>query len=82
METATLTMIHTISGGGIGGGGIGGGEVIMDSYGKTWQKINDTGYQRLEDRFYWHMDPRHVNHVMNAMPPTVEDLAYAKIYYK
>ena len=71
METAILTMFHVVPG----------GEVIVDGCGKSWQKINDTGYQRVEDAFYWHMDPRHTNHVMNAFPPSVEALAYARKYY-
>ena len=57
-------------------------EIIVDGRGKAWKKITDTmGYMRLEDNFYWHMDPRHINHVMNAFPPTVEEFAYAKKYY-
>ena len=71
METTCVDIFHVSPG----------GEVIVDGCGKSWQKISDTGYQRVEDAFYWHMDPRHTNHVMNAFPPSVEELAYARKYY-
>ena len=39
METTCVDIFHVIPG----------GEVIVDGCGKSWQKISDTGYQRVED---------------------------------
>lgn len=57
------------------------GQIIMDSYGKQWKQMTATGYMRLEDRFYWPADPRHTNHVMNSLPPTIAALAYSRKHY-
>ena len=57
------------------------GEIIVDSYGKQWKRMTATGYLRMEDRFYWFTDPRHANHIMKSLPPTVSALAYSRKHY-
>ncbi len=57
------------------------GEIIVDPYGKQWKQMTTTGYLRMEDHFYWPADPRHANHIMNSLPPTVSALAYSRKHY-
>lgn len=61
--------------------GIPNNNIITDGLGKEWILISENHYLRIEDNYFWGMDPRNDNNIFHALPPTIEAFAYQQKFY-
>jgi hypothetical protein len=56
--------------------------IITTNNGDKWKQITLTGYLRLEDNFFWPVDPRNNNNTLNMFPPTIDNIKKERENYK